>query len=90
MIRCTAGKPKQHDQGEGKDVAPGSPSRNPGIWFRLRRPSLLSASSRTVLGVKGSLRRGPNRRALDSCAPFRGVRLATGGSDREPDTERGI
>jgi hypothetical protein len=26
--------------------------------------------SRTVLGVKGPLRRGPNRRALDSCAPF--------------------
>jgi len=27
--------------------------------------------SRTVLGVKGSLRRGTNRRALASCAPFR-------------------
>ena len=28
-------------------------------------------SSRTVLGVKGSLRRGTNRRAPDSSAPFR-------------------
>jgi hypothetical protein len=28
------------------------------------------ADSRTVLGVKGPLRRGPQRRALDSSAPF--------------------
>jgi hypothetical protein len=27
--------------------------------------------SRTVLGCKGSLRRGTNRRALAPCAPFR-------------------
>jgi hypothetical protein len=43
-----------------------------------------------VLGVKDSLRRGQHRRALDSCAPFRTVGLATGGSDREPGTERDI
>jgi hypothetical protein len=46
----------------------------------LRRPSLGWANSRTVLGVKGSLRRGQPLRALDSCAPFRGNGLATGGS----------
>jgi hypothetical protein len=48
--------------------------------FLLRRPSLGWANSRTVLGVKGSLRRGQPLRALDSCAPFRRDGLATGGS----------
>ena len=37
-------------------------------------------SSRTVLGGKGSLRRGKLRRALASSAPFREQLIATGGS----------
>jgi len=37
--------------------------------FRRSRPSAL-LDSRTVLGGKGSLRRGKPRRALASCAPF--------------------
>jgi hypothetical protein len=37
--------------------------------FPLRRPSVW-VDSRTVLGGKGSLRRGKHRRALASCAPF--------------------
>ena len=36
--------------------------------------------TRTVLTVKGSLRRAKHRRALDCCAPFRPLGLATGGS----------
>ncbi len=36
--------------------------------------------SRTVLGGKGPLRRGTNRRALASCAPFCVRPFATGGS----------
>jgi len=41
--------------------------------------------SRTVLGVKGSLRRGPRRRALDSSAPFCNVRTRDGRLRREPE-----
>jgi hypothetical protein len=37
-------------------------------------------SARTVLAVKGSLRRARKRRALDYCAPFRPDSIATGGS----------
>jgi hypothetical protein len=40
--------------------------------------------SRTVLGGKGSLRRG-HRRALASCAPFRTTMLRDGRLRREPD-----
>ncbi len=45
----------------------------PGICvFDSRRAVRLPVPcSRTVLGSKGSLRRGTNRRALASCAPFR-------------------
>jgi hypothetical protein len=52
-------------------------------------PPVLCFTSRTVLGGKGSLRRGQLRRALASCAPFRTADLiATGGSIREPDAAR--
>ena len=39
--------------------------------FPLRRPSPTGGVARTVLAVKGSLRRAKPRRALDCCAPFR-------------------
>jgi len=42
-------------------------------------------NSRTVLGVKGSLRRGSNRRAPDSSAPFRTRIVHDGQLRREPD-----
>ena len=42
-------------------------------------------SSRTVLGGKGSLRRGTNRRALASCAPFCSRMIRDGRLRREPD-----
>lgn len=41
--------------------------------------------SRTVLGGKGSLRRGTNRRALASCAPFCRSMIRDGRLRREPD-----
>ena len=41
--------------------------------------------SRTVLGGKGSLRRGTNRRALASCAPFCRTIIRDGRLRREPD-----
>jgi hypothetical protein len=41
--------------------------------------------SRTVLGGKGPLRRGTNRRALASCAPFRIWIIRDGRLRREPD-----
>ena len=41
--------------------------------------------SRTVLGGKGSLRRGTNRRALASCAPFCSRAFPDGRLRREPD-----
>ena len=48
------------------------------------------ANSRTVLGVKGSLRRGQLRRALDSSAPFCGMknsrRAAPPGTRSKPDS----
>ena len=43
--------------------------------------------SRTVLGGKGSLRRGI-RRALASCAPFRSTIHRDGRLRREPDIQR--
>ena len=45
----------------------------------------LVGSSRTVLGGKGSLRRGQHRRALASCAPFRMWITRDGRLRREPD-----
>jgi len=42
-------------------------------------------SSRTVLGGKGSLRRGTHRRALASCAPFCMRINHDGRLRREPD-----
>lgn len=42
--------------------------------------------SRTVLGGKGSLRRGTHRRALASCAPFCTRMNHDGRLRREPDT----
>lgn len=42
-------------------------------------------SSRTVLGGKGSLRRGTHRRALASSAPFCRVIIRDGRLRREPD-----
>ena len=44
--------------------------------------------SRTVLGVKGSLRRGTTRRALASSAPFRIPILHDGRLRRESKTTR--
>ena len=41
--------------------------------------------SRTVLGGKGSLRRGEPRRALASCAPFCRRIIRDGRLRREPD-----
>ena len=41
--------------------------------------------SRTVLGVKGPLRRGTQRRALDSSAPFCTLRDRDGRLRREPE-----
>jgi hypothetical protein len=41
--------------------------------------------SRTVLGVKGSLRRGTLRRALDPSAPFRMTMIRDGRLRRESD-----
>ena len=52
-----------------------------GSHCAVRRPV---RSSRTVLGGKGSLRRGC-RRALASCAPFCRVRFRDGRLRREPD-----
>jgi len=43
-------------------------------------------NSRTVLGGKGSLRRGKPRRALASCAPFCMWTIRDGRLRREPDT----
>ena len=42
-----------------------------GNVFPLRRPSTSARDARTVLGNKGTLRRGKKSRALVSCAPFR-------------------
>ena len=50
---------------------------------RLSRPD-----SRTVLGVKGSLRRGRQRRSLDSSAPFCGARARDGRLHREPEANQ--
>ena len=47
-----------------------------------------ACGSRTVLGHKGSLRRGKSGRALVSCAPFCVRILRDGRLRREPDTEQ--
>ena len=44
----------------------------------------LVGSRRTVLGGKGSLRRGTNRRALAACAPFCSRIIRDGRLRREP------
>ena len=44
--------------------------------------------SRTMLGGKGSLRRGRQRRALASCAPFCRATIRDGRLRREPDAEQ--
>lgn len=44
-----------------------------------------AGSSRTVLGGKGSLRRGTNRRALAASAPFCSRIIRDGRLRREPD-----
>ncbi len=49
------------------------------------RPAALN--SRTVLGGKGSLRRGRQRRALASSAPFCRVTNRDGRLRREPDVQ---
>jgi hypothetical protein len=45
----------------------------------------LVGSRRTVLGGKGSLRRGQHRRALAACAPFCSRIIRDGRLRREPD-----
>ena len=45
-------------------------------------------NSRTVLGGKGSLRRGKHRRALAPCAPLCRRSIRDGRLRREPDTEQ--
>ena len=46
------------------------------------------SGSRTVLGGKGSLRRGQLRRALASCAPFCKSTNRDGRLRREPDAKQ--
>ena len=46
------------------------------------------ADRRTVLGVKGPLRRGELRRALDSSAPFCRTRICDGRLRREPEANQ--
>jgi len=48
----------------------------------------LARNSRTVLGGKGSLRRGKYGRALASCAPLCLRMIRDGRLRREPDTEQ--
>ena len=50
------------------------------------RPGALD--SRTLLGGKGSLRRGRQRRALAACAPFRRAMIRDGRLRREPDAQQ--
>ena len=57
------------------ETLPGPPA---GTCSRLRRPSTFVVDARTVLAVKGSLRRA--QRALACCAPFRLEGHAMGGS----------
>jgi hypothetical protein len=47
-----------------------------------------ASKSRTVLGGKGSLRRGKLRRALAACAPFCTLTDRDGRLRREPDAEQ--
>ena len=59
---------------------PGISVFDPRCAVRLR-----ARNSGTVLGGKGSLRRGTNRRALAACAPFCIPILHDGRLRREPD-----
>lgn len=62
----------------------------PGTLFLIpAAPSVFRFSrSRTVLGGKGALRRGKNRRALASCAPFCIEFTHDGRLRREPKTKQ--
>lgn len=60
-----------------------SPPGSPGRSVRAR-----ALNSATVLGGKDSLRRGANRRALASCAPFRCTTLRDGRLRREQHIQR--
>ena len=51
-----------------------------GTCSRSAARRMCPVDARTVLAVKGSLRRAKQRRALDCCAPFRPDVIATGGS----------
>ena len=53
-----------------------------------RPPVEAGVDARTVLDVKGSLRRAKHRRALDICAPFRPDRNCDGRLRREHSTAR--
>ena len=61
-------------------LLPGIPASGCGYAARLGM-----ANRRTVLGVKGALRRGVHRRALDSCAPFCRIGARDGRLRREPE-----
>ena len=54
-----------------------------GNVFPLRRPSKCTLNARTVLAVKGSLRRAKSRRALAGSAPFRPQSFRDGRLRRE-------
>jgi len=62
----------------------------PGIQASGSRSAARSSAlnSRTVLGGKGPLRRGRQRRALASCAPFCRATISDGRLRREPDAEQ--
>jgi hypothetical protein len=60
---------------------PGISVFDPRCAVRLR-----ARNSGTVLGGKGSLRRGTNRRALAACAPFRTMIIHDGRLRRESKT----
>lgn len=65
------------------DPPPGSQAS--GSRSAARRRAL---DSRTVLGSKGSLRRGKLRHALASCAPFYRLTNRDGRLRREPDAKQ--
>jgi hypothetical protein len=64
-------------------LLPGIQASGSGCTARRR-----SSRSRTVLGVKGALRRGQPRRALDPSAPFCEANTRDGRLRREPDATR--
>ena len=60
----------------------------PGIQASGSRSAASALNSRTVLGGKGPLRRGRQRRALASCAPFCRATIRDGRLRREPDAQQ--